>query len=192
MEDLSDYVLNSSDSFMYFDDFYYEDLVEQGYGHREALHVLSVVIYTVAFVLGVLGNGLVIWVTAFKTKRTVNSVWLQNLAMADFVFVLFLPFSIDYVLQHFHWRFGQVMCKLNSFVSVTNMYASVLFLTVLSVDRYVSLVHLSWARKTRTVTRAWMVCAAVWSVAVVLSCPALIFRETITLHDEVVCYNNFH
>ncbi|KAJ8255632.1 hypothetical protein COCON_G00194960, partial [Conger conger] len=158
MEDISDSGFwNGSDSFIYDDYFEYADFErgETGYVQRQALHILSVVIYIVAFVLGILGNGLVIWVTALKTKRTVNSVWLQNLAVADFVFVLFLPFSIDYVLRDFHWRFGQVMCKLNSFVSVTNMYASVLFLTVLSVDRYVSLVHLSWARRSRTAGRAW-------------------------------------
>ncbi|XP_035250559.1 G-protein coupled receptor 1-like [Anguilla anguilla] len=193
MDDHLEGFSNGSHDFMYYEDFDYGEFErgERGYDQREALHILSVVVYIVAFVLGVLGNGLVIWVTAFKTKRTVNSVWLLNLAIADFVFVLFLPVSIDYVLQDFHWRFGQAVCKLNSFASVTNMYASVLFLTVLSVDRYVSLVHPSWARRTRTVERAWSVCVGVWGVALLLSCPSLLFRETIELRHEVVCYNNF-
>ncbi|XP_026873837.2 G-protein coupled receptor 1 [Electrophorus electricus] len=171
------------------------DLFDTGadsYIQKETLHIISVVIYTLAFVLGVFGNGIVIWVTAFKIKRTVNSVWVQNLAMADFVFVLFLPFSIDYVLRDFNWVFGRNMCKLNAFVCTMNMYASVLFLTVLSVDRYISLVHFVWSRRERTVPRAWAVCALIWVSAVFLSVPTLVFRETMQYHGKVMCFNNFH
>ncbi|XP_074515351.1 chemerin-like receptor 2 [Sebastes fasciatus] len=172
----------------------YGDLEELKVDHRqrETMHIISVVIYIISFVLGLIGNGTVIWVTAFKSKKTVNSVWLLNLAMADFVFVLFLPFYIDYILRDFHWDFGVVMCKLNSFVSVMNMYASVLFLTMLSIDRYVSLVHLNWSQRYRTIDRAWVVCGCIWMLAAAMSCPALIFRDTMRLHDKVVCFNNFH
>ncbi|XP_062259351.1 chemerin-like receptor 2 [Platichthys flesus] len=172
----------------------YGNLEDLKVDHRqgETMHIISVVIYIISFVLGLIGNGTVIWVTAFKSKKTVNSVWLLNLAIADFVFVLFLPFYIDYILRDFHWDFGLAMCKLNSFVSVMNMYASVLFLTVLSIDRYVSLVHLNWSQRHRTVERAWVTCGCIWVLAGALSCPALIFRETLRLHDKVVCFNNFH
>nr|XP_020452017.1 G-protein coupled receptor 1 isoform X2 [Monopterus albus] len=172
----------------------YGDWEELKVDHRQTdtMHIISVVIYIISFVLGLIGNGTVIWVTTFKSKRTVNSVWLLNLAMADFVFVLFLPLSIDYLLRDFHWDFGVAMCKLNSFVSGINMYASVLFLTVLSIDRYVSIVHLNWSQRYRTVQRAWFTCGCIWALATALSCPALIFRDTVRLHDKVVCFNNFH
>ncbi|XP_068602830.1 chemerin-like receptor 2 [Brachionichthys hirsutus] len=174
----------------YLDDEDFQDLKDK-HGQKEAMHILSVVIYIFCFVLGLIGNGIVIWVTAFKSKTTVNSIWLLNLAVADFIFVLFLPFYIDYILRNFHWDFGVIMCKLNSFVLVMNMYASVLFLTVLSVDRYVSLVHHDWSRRHRSAGRAWLVCACVWVVAAAMSCPALIFRDTVRLHDKIVCFSNF-
>lgn len=175
-------------------DLEYGDLEELRVEHRqwEALHIVSVVIYIVSFVLGLVGNGIVIWVTAFKSKKTVKSIWLLNLAMADFVFLLFLPLQIDYILRDFHWDFGMALCKINSFVSVLNMYASVLFLTVLSIDRYVSLVHLGWSQRYRTRKGSWIVCGCIWSVAAAMSCPALIFRDTMRLHDRVICFNNFH
>ncbi|KAL7881861.1 hypothetical protein AOLI_G00087100 [Acnodon oligacanthus] len=181
---------NYSYDYLEYGDF--EEPKAKGYVQKETLHIISVVIYSLALVLGVTGNGIVIWVTAFKSKRTINSVWLQNLAIADFVFVLFLPFSIDYVLRDFNWIFGWNMCKLNSFICTVNMYASVLFLTVLSLDRYVSLVHLVWCQKHRTMRWAWGVCALTWLVSILLSSPALIFRETVQLHEKVVCFNNFH
>ncbi|XP_067459721.1 chemerin-like receptor 2 [Thunnus thynnus] len=172
----------------------YGDLeeIKAEHSQREATHIISVVVYIVSFVLGLIGNGIVIWVTGCKSKKTVNSVWLLNLAIADLVFVLFLPFYIDYILRDFHWDFGAIMCKINSFVSVMNMYASVLFLTVLSIDRYVSLVHLNWSQRYRTVERAWVICGCIWALAAALSCPALIFRDTMQVHDKIVCFNNFH
>ncbi|KAJ8282160.1 hypothetical protein COCON_G00046790 [Conger conger] len=129
---------------------------------------------------------------SFKSKRTVNSIWLQNLAIADFVFVLFLPFSIDYVLRDFHWNFGLVMCKLNSFILMVNMYASVLFLTVISLDRYISVVHFTRSQTLRTVRRAWCVCCGVWAVAVAISFPSLVFRDIIQLHNKVLCFSNYY
>lgn len=190
MASLSDDYAN----YTYEDDLEYGDLEELRVEHRqqETLHIISVVVYSISFGLGLIGNGTVIWVTAFKSKTTVNSVWLLNLAMADFVFVLFLPFYIDYILRDFHWDFGLAMCKVNSFVSVMNMYASVLFLTVLSIDRYISIVHLNWSQRHRTVWRAWVVCGCIWVLAAAMSCPALVFRDTNRLHDKVVCFNNFH
>ncbi|KAK7168579.1 hypothetical protein R3I93_004795 [Phoxinus phoxinus] len=179
-------------TYEYTDFGYIEESKADGYTQREALHIISVIIYSLAFTLGVIGNGVVIWVTALKSKRTVNSVWLQNLAIADFVFVLFLPFSIDYVLRDFHWHFGKTMCKLNSFVCTMNMYASVLFLTVLSLDRYISLVHLNWSERYRNVRRAWCVCALIWIISCCLSCPALIFRDVIQHDGKIVCFNNYH
>ncbi|XP_051998409.1 chemerin-like receptor 2 [Xyrauchen texanus] len=181
-----------NDTYEYMEYGYLEDSKAEGYTQREALHIVSVIIYSLAFTLGVIGNGMVIWLTAFKSKRTVNSIWLQNLAIADFVFVLFLPFSIDYVLRDFHWLFGKPLCKLNSFVCTMNMYASVLFLTVLSLDRYVSLVHLNWSEKYRTIWRAWWLCAVIWITSCCLSCPTLIFRDTIQHNGKIVCFNNFH
>lgn len=181
---------NVSYEYMEYGDF--EEVKGETYVQKETLHIISVVIYSLAFVIGVIGNGTVIWITAFKIKRTVNSVLLQNLAIADFVFVLFLPFSIDYVLRDFNWVFGWVMCKLNSFVCTLNMYASVLFLTVLSLDRYIYLVHISWYQRFRTVPWAWGICALTWVMSGILSSPALIFRETLHYHRKVVCFNNFH
>ncbi|KAF6727099.1 G-protein coupled receptor 1 [Oryzias melastigma] len=168
------------------------EYLKENHEERNTIHIISVVIYIICIVTGLVGNGTVIWVTAFKSKRTVNSVWLLNLALADFVFVLFLPFYVDYIQRDFHWNFGVVMCKMNSFVSAMNMYASVLFLTVISIDRYVSVVHLNWSQRCRTVQKAWFVCGCIWMLAAVVSSPALIFRDTVIMFDKVVCFNNFH
>ena len=51
------------------------------------------------FVVGVIGNGLVVWLMVKKNKRgrpgyqrSVTNLYVLNLAIADLIFVGFLPF----------------------------------------------------------------------------------------------------
>ncbi|XP_078109362.1 chemerin-like receptor 1 [Sander vitreus] len=161
---------------------------------RQSLNIMSLVVYCLAFVLGVLGNGVVIWVTGFKKNQTVNTVWFLNLAVADFLFTLFLPLSVTYLAMDFHWPFGKYMCKLNSTLNFLNMFASVYILVVISVDRCVSVVWPVWAQNHRSVRKASFVSLGVWVLALILSTPYFIFRDTGSSYNNdniIICFNNF-
>ncbi|XP_041649845.1 chemokine-like receptor 1 [Cheilinus undulatus] len=176
---------------MYDDDEEYKD---EHAGLRQSLNIMSLIVYCLAFVLGVLGNGVVIWVTGFKMKKTVNTVWFLNLAVADFLFTAFLPLSVTYTAMDFHWPFGKFMCKLNSSISFLNMFASVYILAVISADRCVSVVRPVWAQNHRSVRKASRVSLGVWVLALTLSAPYFIFRDTGPSYnndDIISCFNNF-
>ncbi|XP_074540088.1 chemerin-like receptor 1 [Halichoeres trimaculatus] len=161
---------------------------------RQSLNIMSLVIYCLAFVLGVLGNGMVIWVTGFKMKKTVNTVWFLNLAVADFLFTASLPLTVTYLASDFHWPFGKFMCKLNSTLNSLNIFVSVYILVVISVDRCVSVVRPVWAQNHRNVRKASFVSLGVWGLALILSSPYFVFRDTAPAYtnpDIIVCYNNF-
>ncbi|XP_049587285.1 chemerin-like receptor 1 [Syngnathus scovelli] len=161
---------------------------------RDSLNIMSTIVYSLAFVLGVLGNGLVIWVTGFSMKKTINTIWFLNLAVADFLFTAFLPFSVTYTALGFHWPFGKFMCKLTSAVSALNMFSSVYILTVISMDRCVSVVWPIWAQNYRNVKKASRVSLGVWALALILSTPYFIYRDTgpSFFSEEVInCFNNF-
>ncbi|XP_029307164.1 chemokine-like receptor 1 [Cottoperca gobio] len=161
---------------------------------RQSLNIMSLIIYCLAFVLGVLGNGVVIWVTGFKMKKTVNTVWFLNLAVADFLFTASLPLSVVYLASGFHWPFGKFMCKLNSTISFLNIFASVYILMVISVDRCVSVVWPIWAQNHRSVRKASYVSLGVWVVSLILSAPYFIFRDTgpsFFDKDIINCFYNF-
>lgn len=163
-------------------------------GARKTLHILSLIVYCLVFVLGVFGNGVVIWVTGFKMKKTINTVWFLNLAVADFLFTAFLPLGVTYTAMDFHWPFGNFMCKLNAIVSSINMFASVYILVVISVDRYVSVVWPVWAQNHRSVRKASCVSLGVWVLALILSTPYFIFRDTTPSffdQNKINCFNNF-
>ncbi|KAG7242180.1 hypothetical protein INR49_024226, partial [Caranx melampygus] len=148
-------------------------------GPARHMNVAAVVIYSVIFVTGTVGNGLVIYVTGFRMKKTVNSVWFLNLALADFLFTAFLLFVAISTFKEKTWPFGYFMCKLTTFVGVVNMFASVFLLMAISLDRCLSIWVVVWAQNKRTVHKAQIMSAVIWMVAVVCSTPYATFRETV-------------
>ncbi|XP_055472849.1 chemerin-like receptor 2 [Psammomys obesus] len=157
----------------------------------EIVHWISLLLYVLAIVLGIPGNAIVIWFMGFKWKKTVTTLWFLNLAIADFIFVLFLPLYISYVALRFHWPFGLWLCKANSFIAQLNMFSSVFFLTVISLDRYIHLVHPVLSHRHRTLKNALVVVLFVWLLASLLGGPTLYFRDTLEVNNHIICYNNF-
>ncbi|KAM9323999.1 C5a anaphylatoxin chemotactic receptor 1-like [Gastrophryne carolinensis] len=139
---------------------------------------VAIIMYGVVFLVGVPGNSLVVWVTTFEMKRTVNSVWFVNLAVADLLCCFFSPFSIMTIALGY-WPLGLFACKVIPSILMINLFASVLILTVISIDRCALVLKPVWCQNNRTVTKAYLACLVVWILALVLSSPALIFRTTI-------------
>lgn len=151
------------------------------------LPLASSVIFCVIFIVGLVGNGLVIYVTGFRMKRSVNSVWFLNLALADFLFIAFLIFKIISFSRNHQWPFGPVMCKLDSLVTVVNMFASIFLLTAISLDRCISIWVVVWAQNKRTVCKAQLISAGIWLTAVVCSIPFASFRKLWIKGDKFYC-----
>ncbi len=139
---------------------------------------INVFLHCIICVLGVAGNGMVIYIAGFKMKRTVNTIWFLNLAVADFLFSFFLIFTIIYEYRDSDWPFGDFMCKLSSLVTVLNMFASTFLLTAISLDRCLSTWVVVWARTKRTVLKARIICLFIWLAAVACTLPVVIFRKT--------------
>ncbi|XP_070767976.1 chemerin-like receptor 1 [Enoplosus armatus] len=168
---------------------WYDNLAEL----RNSLHVMSLIVYCLAFI-GMIGNGVVIWVTGFKMKKTVNTVWFLNLAVANFLFTAFLPLSLAYLALDFHLPISKFVCKLNSTMNLLNMFASVYILVVISVDRCVSVVWPVWAQNHQSVRKASCVSLGVWVLALILSTRIFVFRDTgpsYNNNDIINCFNNF-
>ncbi|XP_026198653.1 chemokine-like receptor 1 [Anabas testudineus] len=156
-------------------------------------HVLCVsllVVSVIIFLLGFFGNGLVIWISGFKMKRTVNTTWYLSLAISDFVFCVFLPFNIVSMVME-DWIFGTFLCKFVSFVMFVNMFSSIFILVIISVDRCVSVMLPVWAQNQRTVKKATVVVVVAWFIAIALSIPSLIFRVADSHLGKTTCYNKY-
>ncbi|KAM7020721.1 C5a anaphylatoxin chemotactic receptor 1-like, partial [Acridotheres tristis] len=140
-------------------------------GHRVVL-----ALYAAIFLLGVLGNGAVLWVTAAELRRAVNGVWFSHLALADLLSCLALPFLALPLTNDHHWPLGALACKVLPSLTVLAMFSSVLLLTVISADRYALVTRPVWCHNRRTPLLANAVCAGAWASAAVLTLPSFIFR----------------
>ncbi|XP_041927905.1 C3a anaphylatoxin chemotactic receptor-like [Alosa sapidissima] len=142
-----------------------------------SIQIFCMVTFSIIFVLGVIGNGLVIYVTGYRMKTSVNSVWFLNLALADFLFTLFLIFSIISLSLNHEWPFGEYMCKFNSLIQIINMFASVFLLTAISLDRCLTIWVVVWAHNKRTPNKARLICVFIWLLALACSIPFIISRR---------------
>lgn len=141
-----------------------------------SMEIFNICIYFVVFALGIIGNGLVIYVTGYKMKTTVNSIWFLNLAIADFIFILIIILYIVTAFNKMAWHFGDFLCKFVSFVTVLNMFASIFLLTAISLDRCLSTWVIVWAQNKRTLVKARIICALAWVLSILCSIPFVINR----------------
>ncbi|KAM3860961.1 B2 bradykinin receptor [Diretmus argenteus] len=137
--------------------------------------------------VGVVGNSLVLCVLCLQRKPcTVADVYLGNLAAADLVMMSCLPFWAVTIAQGYQWNFGVALCKLVNVAISMNYYCSVMFLVLVSVDRYLALVKPMSPSRLRRATWAKRICLGVWILGFLLSLPVLLFRQTTYVEDPGV------
>ena len=153
------------------------------------VRVLIALVYLVVCVLGLVGNLLAMFLLRARRSgggggghgHSSIDCLVIGLALTDLQFVLTLPFwAVDTALD-FRWPFGRVMCKLVSSVSTLNMYASVFFLTAMSVTRYHHLVRSLKMRSPgrAAAARARWASLAIWLVALVATLPHALYSATV-------------
>ncbi|XP_075775155.1 lysophosphatidic acid receptor 6 [Pelodiscus sinensis] len=141
-------------------------------------------IFSMVFVLGLISNCVAIYIFTFTLKmRNETTTYMLNLAISDLLFVFTLPFRIYYFAIQY-WPFGDILCKISVTMFYTNMYGSIFFLTCISVDRFLAIVHPFWSKTLRTKQNATIVCVAVWITVIAGSIPASFFQSTVPLNDS--------
>ncbi|KAM3837617.1 G-protein coupled receptor 15 [Vipera latastei] len=152
------------------------------------MEILVSVLYIVIFLVGILGNGLLIGILIFKQRVwRLTDTFIVNLAISDFSFLITLPFWIDKELASGLWRSGSSLCKGSSYIISVNMYCSIFLLTWMSGDRYLTIMYPSMARKIRTKLYPILVCISVWILSCLLGLPTLQSRELRRYNNNTYC-----
>ncbi|XP_060910618.1 G-protein coupled receptor 183 isoform X1 [Labrus mixtus] len=161
--------------------------------YQRAAVVLFPIFYSVVFIISACGNSLVLYVI-FQRKQKFNStsVYLVNLALSDALFTLALPGRITYYIRHFDWPFGDLLCRLTTLLFFANTYAGIGFMTCISLDRYLAMVHPHRLQCLRSVKVVRRVCCLVWAL-VFLQIAPLMFRSMLHKHnDRQTCMEYFN
>ncbi|KAJ8283547.1 hypothetical protein COCON_G00023970, partial [Conger conger] len=105
--------------------------------------------FGVQFCVALVGNAVGLWLMVMRERRRswhTGLVFSCNLAASDLLYALTLPLLVAYYSDRKRWRFGPAACKAERFLFTCNLYGSVLFVTGISVNRYVGVVHPFFAR----------------------------------------------
>eukprot|EP00069_Balaena_mysticetus_P007938 bmy_19420T0 len=150
--------------------------------------------YSLICVSGLLGNILVVVTFAFyKKAKSMTDVYLLNMAVADILFVLTLPFwAVNHATGE--WIFSNVMCKLTRGIYAINFNCGMLLLTCISLDRYIAIVQATksfWLR-SRTLAHHKVICLVVWVVSILISSSTFMFNQKYKLQGSEVCEPRYH
>ncbi|KAM8844628.1 somatostatin receptor type 5-like [Spinachia spinachia] len=139
--------------------------------------VLMLLINIIVCAIGLGGNTLVIHIVLHYSKiESVTNIYILNLAIADELFMLSLPFlAVQNTLES--WPFGSFMCRLVMTVDSINQFTSIFCLTVMSIDRYLAVVHPIRSSKWRRPLVAKVVNGTVWAVSFLVALPVVIFAQ---------------
>ncbi|NXE95673.1 CCR10 protein, partial [Menura novaehollandiae] len=145
-------------------------------------------VYLLLSLLGIVGNGLVLLThIRYRQAHSVTNVCLLHLALSDLLLLLTLPFTITDMLQG--WSSGTVACKALQGLYALNFYSGFLFLTCISVDRYVVIVRVPAAYRLRPRARryGWLTAGLVWLLAMLLALPQFIYSQAEQHQDLQLC-----
>ncbi|XP_059195533.1 C-C chemokine receptor type 5 [Centropristis striata] len=159
--------------------YYYYEYPDYDFGKcvygRHAAHFLPA-LYVIFFLLGLLGNSLVIWVIAYGVRlRSMTDVCLLNLAVSDLLLVSTLPFLAHQARDQ--WLFGDVMCKVVLGIYHIVFYCGIFFICLMSIDRYLAIVQAIYAMRVRTRSFGMIAAAVTWMAGFLASFPDLIFLK---------------
>ncbi|XP_077148331.1 C-C chemokine receptor type 3-like [Ranitomeya variabilis] len=133
--------------------------------------------FYVVFIVSLVGNGLILFLLLkFENIKTVTNFFILNLVFSDLLFTLPLPFWGYY--HHDQWIFGKTSCKMLASMFYIGFYSSILFLTVMTVDRYMAVVHAIYATRTRKMLYVYIVTGLVWVISFFSAIPKFILYGT--------------
>ncbi|XP_061075906.1 platelet-activating factor receptor [Conger conger] len=156
---------------------------------------LFTVFYSLVFIVGLVANvGALYVLRHLRDAKAMNEIriYMTNLTVADLLFVCALPFWISYYYSRGHWRFGEALCRVTGSLFFINTYSSVLFLAIISFNRYWAVTRPLDAVTSDHRRRGILMSLGVWVVTLSMSGPQLAQNGMNSDDAGVVrCFENY-
>ncbi|XP_051975587.1 P2Y purinoceptor 4-like [Xyrauchen texanus] len=134
----------------------------------EPQHISLAVILCLVYLLGLLLNSFSLWVFTCRIRKWNSGTVLQfNLALSDAIIAPFTPLMAVYFVNDSNWTFGTFTCQLKIAVLSVHFNGSVLFLTLISVHRYMTVVHFNCSTLLKRKSFVKKLCAGIWCFLIV-------------------------
>nr|XP_008528755.1 PREDICTED: mas-related G-protein coupled receptor member X2 [Equus przewalskii] len=137
----------------------------------QTVDMVAVIQATLVFItlVGLPGNAAVLWILGFRMRRNPFTVYILNLAGADF---LFLSLQIVYSLVNLGSVFRSVSMSISNVLTTVWTFAYIAGLSILSTistERCLSVLCPIWYRCRRPRYTSAVICALLWALSLVLS-----------------------
>ncbi|XP_026876969.2 chemokine XC receptor 1 [Electrophorus electricus] len=186
-----DHNQSSPENSTYYPDYYYlmNDSLIYATEDLQIAGTVSAVLYSLIICISLTANGFLLWVL-WTRKGPVSpaNLLLLHLTVSDLAFtVTLVPWAIYHV---WGWLFGDLACKVLSGTIFLGLYSYMMFLTCMTVHRYVAVVHavrraaLSACRE-RLYTH--LTCTFVWVFSIGCSLPEAFLSVTEITPDGMTC-----
>ncbi|XP_017340572.1 C-C chemokine receptor type 4 [Ictalurus punctatus] len=151
------------------------------------------VLYSIVFIVGFIGNGMVLCVLVkYHNRSNVTDVCLFNLALSDLLFLISLPFWAHYATIS-EWTFGGFMCQAVTALYMLGFYGSIFFMILMTLDRYTVIIHAhnSLFSKHRSVRASIAVAFFMWALSLGASLPTIIFSQVKNESNGWICKEEY-
>ncbi|XP_073501898.1 chemerin-like receptor 1 [Phyllobates terribilis] len=156
--------------------------------HPTAFQYFNFMLSIFTCIMGFVANIIVIIATGFLLKKNKYKIWFLNLAVADFTFILILPLHAVSEIRG-KWLYGSSVCKFYNFLAFVNTYASIYILTVLNIDRALSVAKPIWHRSFHSQKFCCFMCSFIWVSSALCSIPAIIHSD---VYEENQCTLSYY
>lgn len=147
---------------------------------------LMAAIFYLVFAFGLLGNATVLWMLLkIMRLKTMTDVCLLNLAISDLTTVLSLPLWALYIKGDL--SDSDTLCKFMVGSYQLGFYSGVLFVTLMSVDRYLAIVHAVASLGARTLRYAITASLVIWTISFCAALPGTIFHNMVNIENFTQC-----
>ncbi|XP_054854878.1 free fatty acid receptor 2-like [Eublepharis macularius] len=155
------------------------------------LKIFDLVVCLFVFLAGLPSNLLAFYTFLLKMpkKATPIDILLLNLTVSDILLLLFLPFKMMEVTPSKNWT-NPLLCLLTDYFIYGSTYISILFLTTISMDRYLAVAHPIKYKLYRRPIYAVVVTIIIWLL--VCSHYGIIYIAKYQIPSNTShCYDNF-
>ncbi|XP_062874369.1 P2Y purinoceptor 2-like [Trichomycterus rosablanca] len=131
----------------------------------EVQPVCLAVVLCVVYMIGLILNGFSLWVFVIRISRWSAGTVLQfNLAISDAIACPATALMAAYFARGNNWEFGRFLCDLKIALFAAHFYGSITFLTLISIYRYVVVVHFRRASPMKSKSFVKKLCLGVWGI----------------------------
>ncbi|XP_004607994.2 mas-related G-protein coupled receptor member X1 [Sorex araneus] len=146
----------------------YENYREDFERTRNITWLISGIVEFIISLVGLAGNAVVLWLLAFRMQRNAFSVYILNLAGADFVCLSTHMVSSILRLMEYNGLNSNRVFQVNFIMFVFSYIASLSFLSAISTERCLSVIKPIWYHCHRPKHMSSVMCALLWALALLL------------------------